>query len=103
MSKKACLVQLRSGDAVSGIVSRRMWPFGHLKVELPFFHDAATQETTKGDGIFWIPKGNVLFVQQMVIVAPTTLPQAGSVTLPGPTLTSEGRSTSAHVDAQRAQ
>lgn len=88
MSKKACLVQLHSGDAVSGVVSRRMWPFTYLRVEMPELHNGATQETTRADGIILVPKQNVLFIQQILRVAPVEMP-AGKITLPGP-LTSTG-------------
>jgi hypothetical protein len=88
MSRIAGLIQLKTGDAISGVVSRRAPWFRFLRVENTELHEAATQTTTRADGIIFVPKENVLFVQQLVRIAAGPLP-AGPATLPGPTLTSE--------------
>lgn len=62
------LVQFKTGDAVRGVVSRRSLVFRFLKVEQATLLDAGTQSETKADGVFWVPKSNVLFVQQLVAV-----------------------------------
>jgi len=45
-------------------------------------HEASTQTTTHADGTFWVPKVNVLFLQQLQRVDASPLPARGS--LPGP-------------------
>jgi len=79
--KIAGLIQLKSGDAVSGIVSRRLPWFRFLRVEMCELHESRTQTTTSADGTFWVPKANVLFVQQLQRIA-SPLPARGE--LPGP-------------------
>jgi hypothetical protein len=102
MSKKACLIQLHSGDAVSGVVSRRMWPFTYLRVEMAELHDAATQETVRADGVFLVPKRNVMYVQQIVRVVPTTMPAQSKITLPGPLTSDKARENPKARDAASA-
>lgn len=63
------LIQLKTGDAVKGVVSRRSPVFRFLKVEQASLLEAATQKETTADGIIWVPKGNVLFIQQVVTIA----------------------------------
>jgi hypothetical protein len=89
MSKVAGLIQLKSGDAVSGIVSRRAPFFRFLKVEMAELHNAQTQEATRADGVIWVPRSNILFFQQIQRVI-NHAPQ-GPAVLPGPKLTSDPR------------
>jgi hypothetical protein len=87
--KVAGLIQLKSGDAVSGIVSRRAWFFRFLKVEMPELHDAGTQTTTKADGLVWVPKSNVMFIQQLVRIVEDRQMPVDPARFPGP-LTNHG-------------
>ena len=68
MRRIAGLVQLKTGDAVSGIVTRLPWS-RYVRVENPQVHDAGTQTSTKADGKIFIPKINILFIQQMMLTA----------------------------------
>ncbi len=80
----AGLIQMKTGDAVSGIVSRRLPWFRFIRVEQAELHEASTQTTTKADGVFWVPRSNVLFIQQLQrIVEHRPLP-TGKAELPGP-------------------
>ncbi len=81
--KIAGLIQLKTGDAVSGIVSRRLPWFRFLRVEMAELHEARTQTTTKADGTFWVPKANALFIQQLQRIDTSPL-SSGAATLPGP-------------------
>lgn len=100
MSRIAGLVQLKTGDAVSGIVSRRARWFTYLRVEMAELHDAATRTTTKADGSIFILKSNVIFVQQLVRIADEA--PRGPAALPGP-LTSSGQPKPSARDAGDAQ
>jgi len=61
------LVQLKTGEAVRGIISHRLPFFRYLKVENPTAIEKGGTES-KADGIIWIPKPNVLFIQQIMRV-----------------------------------
>jgi hypothetical protein len=82
--KVAALLQLKTGDAVSGIVSRRLFLFRFYRVDMPELHEARTQTSTKADGVFWVPKANVLFLQQLQRVIENRPLPAGAASIPGP-------------------
>jgi hypothetical protein len=101
--KAAGLIQLHSGDAISGIVSRRLPWFRFLKVEMPELLDAKTGATTPADGVVWVPKSNVMFFQQLIRVVEQRQLSHSKTTLPGP-LTNESPShPTTPVDAQKAR
>lgn len=62
------LVQLKSGEAVRGIISHRLPFFRFLKVENATAINEAGQESP-ADGLIWIPKPNITFIQQLIRVA----------------------------------
>jgi hypothetical protein len=86
--KIAGLVQLKSGDAISGIVSRRAGWHRFYRVEMAELHDAGTQTTTRADGLIWVPKSNVVFLQQLVRIMEDRSFPAEPARAPGP-LTSQ--------------
>lgn len=66
MRKIKGMVQLKTGDAVKGIVSRR-WPwFNFLKLESAEVIEAKSGQRSPVDGHLWVPKTNVLFIQELV-------------------------------------
>jgi hypothetical protein len=89
----AGLIEFKSGDAISGIVSRRLPWFRFLRVENCELHEASTQTTTRADGTIWVPKSNVLFLQQLQRVDTSPLPT--KVTLPGPLTSLPSKNTEA--------
>lgn len=60
------IVQLTSGDAIRGVVSRRMPFWKQLKVENATAIEGRSGKSASVDGILWIPKTNVVFVQQLL-------------------------------------
>lgn len=63
--KIEAMIQLTTGDAIRGIVSRRAPWFNHLKVENATAVEGTTGRSAPADGILWVPKKNVVFVQQL--------------------------------------
>jgi hypothetical protein len=67
------LVQLKTGDAVRGVISHRAPWFRYLRVEgtaTEKVHviEAKSQQHSTADGALLIPKANVLFLQQITRV-----------------------------------
>ena len=62
------LAQLKTGEAVRGVISHRLPFFRFLKVENPTAIERTTGQESKADGIIWIPKPNVLFIQEVLRV-----------------------------------
>jgi hypothetical protein len=78
------MIQLKSGDAVSGITSRRLPWFRFLKVEMAELHDSQTQNSTPADGVIWVPKANVLLLQELLRVVADVPKVRSRGTIPGP-------------------
>lgn len=68
--KIEALVQLHTGDAIRGIVSRRAPWFRHLKVQNATAVEGRTGRSAPADGIIWVPKRNVQFIQELHRVVP---------------------------------
>ena len=67
------LVQLRTGDAVRGVISRTRWPWRYVRVDTPTALSVRDPDhPAKIDGIAWIPKENVSFIQELVVVGKVT-------------------------------
>ena len=61
------LVQLKTGDAVRGVVSRLSWPWRYVRIDTAEAFSAIdpTGAPVKVDGVVWIPKTNIAYVQEV--------------------------------------
>jgi hypothetical protein len=57
-------VQLKTGDAIQGVISRRAWWWRFLVIDSPIAIEAKTSQQAKMDGQALIPKTNVSFIQR---------------------------------------
>jgi hypothetical protein len=62
------LVQLRTGDALTGLISRRSFVFRYLRVEqgskgIVGISENDPNHPTKIDGVVLVPKRNISFIQ----------------------------------------
>jgi len=67
--RKTGLVQLKTGDAITGAVSQRLFVFGYLRVDNATALAVTDDHPTKMDGYVLIPKTNVAFIQQATLTA----------------------------------
>jgi hypothetical protein len=72
-AKSDALVQLKTGDAIKGLVSHTAFFWRNIKVEQAFGISVADPKTAtdpvKMDGVIWIPKTNVSFIEQLFRLA----------------------------------
>ena len=62
------LIQLKSGDAVKGVISRT-WFSKFLRVDnATAMSSADPRNPVKMDGIVWVPRANISFVQEILKV-----------------------------------
>jgi len=84
------LVQLQSGDAVRGIVGRLRWPWRYIRIHGATAFSAQTGDGSPVDGVVWIPKRNVLYVQELVQAPALNITVPVKVTAPVTVLTPGG-------------
>ena len=59
------LIQLKTGDAIRGIITHRAPVYRYLRVLNATAIEGRTEKSAKADGILWVPKANVLFIQEL--------------------------------------
>jgi len=67
--RKTGLVQLKTGDAITGAISRRLFVFRYLRIDNATALAAADDHPTRMDGYVLVPKINVAFIQQATLTA----------------------------------